>query len=200
VVRAYRTLLAAALLASISACGHEVLVLSPEPTATEIAPQPLGLTVGVLPGSFDRTRLQPKGILDRFAEALRDQKLFQGVMYPVPAGVTTRWELELLAADEAFEPNSNIWKSALATLLLPAVFVIKLQNDYTLHLEALLLHDREVIGTYRGEGRIRHRYGVYANRRAVDLDGVETAVRVASRAVLTELARDLPRIESENLR
>ena len=75
--------------------------------------------------------------------------------------------------------------------------MIKLENDYTLELEALLLRRREVVGTYTGKARIRHRYNRYANRAEVNAAGVEAAVRRATRGVLAGLAADAERIRGE---
>jgi hypothetical protein len=194
VAQAYRALLCTALLGVGSGCAHEVVLLDPSTEAPGQTSEPLGLTVSVLPGSFDRCRLQPKGVLERFATALREARLFQGVLYPVPRDVRTPWEIEILAADEIWEPNSNLWKAFLATALLPTALFVKLENDYTLELELLLLENRTVVGSYRGQARIRHRYGRYANRAVVDAQGVETAVRVATHAALARLEDDLERI------
>ena len=101
----YPALFVAALLLFGSGCAHEVIVLEPSAAGPEAAQiqdppnSPLPLTVSVLPGSFDRCRLHPRGVLDRFAAALREAQLFQGVLFPVPADVRTEWEIEILAAD-----------------------------------------------------------------------------------------------------
>jgi hypothetical protein len=192
-------LLLGAVLASVAGCAHEVQVLEPTDSTLEPSSAPLGLTIAVLPGAFDRSRLQPQGVLERFAEALREARLFQGVLYPVPRGVEARWEIELIASDEVFEPDSNFWKSALASALPPVAIFVKLQNDYALRLEALLLENRTVVGSYAGEARIRHRYGPYANRLEVDADGVEAAVRGAAWAALGRMAQDMPRIRQLTL-
>jgi hypothetical protein len=188
----------AALVIFSSACAHQVIVLEPSVSTPEATQEPydapLPFTVSVLPGSFDRCRLHPRGVLERFAGALREAQFFQGVLFPVPADVRTPWEIEILAADSVYEPDSNFWKAFLATAILPAAFFVKLQNDYTLQLEALLLENRLVVGTYKGEARIRHRYGQYANRTTVNAEGVEVAVRVASEAALSHLRVDLERV------
>ena len=105
-----------------------------------------------------------------------------------------------MAVDAATEPDSNFWKSALAAALLPAAFFVKFENDYALRLEALLLQDRVIVGSYLGEARIRHRYGPYANRREADAEGVEVAVGTATRLALAALAADLDRIAEANRR
>ena len=191
--RAYRSWLLGALL-GLAGCSHEVVLLDPEPPAPTSGSRPLGLTVSVLPGAFDRTRLRPEGVLERFSTALREANLFQGVLYPVPRDIRTEWELELVVADEGEEPDSNFWKAAIAAALPPVALIVRLENEYTLHLEALLLRNRTVIATYVGEARVRHRYGPYANRSIADAEGMELAVRVASRAALGRLHDDLPRI------
>ena len=116
----------------------------------------------------------------------------QGVMCPVPAGADPFWELELIGHDEAQEPDSNFWKSALAAGLFPLAPFITLENDYTLRLEALVLRRRELVGSYSGEARIQHRYGLYANKNEMSADGFELAVRDATRALLADLAQHLP--------
>jgi hypothetical protein len=196
---AYRGLALGALLL-LAGCAREVLLVSPDAGSLDPPSIPVPLTVSILPGSFEKSRLRPEGVLERFADALRDARLFEGVLYPVPSGVTTRWEIELLAGDEAFEPDSNFWKSALAAALFPTAVFVKLENDYALRLEALLLQDRVVVGSYLGEARIRHRYGPYANRQAADAEGVEVAVSTATRLALGALAADLDRIEQANRR
>jgi hypothetical protein len=193
-MEAYRGLLMGALLGLVAGCAHEVVLLEPTGSMPEMRTTPLGLTVAVLPGAFDHSRLNPEAVLERFADALREAHLFQGVLYPVPGSVESRWEIELIASDEAFEPGSNFWKSALSSAFPPAALFVKLQNDYALRIEALLLRDRVVVGTYPGEARIRHRYGPYANRQAVNVDGIESAVVGASREALARIREDLPRI------
>lgn len=195
---AYRGIAAAALLALLASCAHDVTLLDGSDAAGQSPGAPVGLTVAIFPGSFERCRLEPEGVVHRFAAALREARLFQGVMYPVPQGATARWEIELVASDEALEPASNRWKGAVASLLLPAAFVVKLQNDYHLRLEALLLKEGVLVGSYGGEARIRHRFGPYANRSAANAEGVELAVGTAARAVLARMSEDLGRIDREN--
>jgi hypothetical protein len=172
-----------------------VVVLNPVDERTKPA-EPLGLTVSLYPGSFERTRLQEKGVLGRFARELREAEVFQAVLYPVPSGVITRWELEILATDGGDEPDSNRWKGAIAAALPPLAPFVTLENDYTLRLEALLLKDRVLVGSYVGEAHIRHRYGPYANRREADQAGVEAAVRTATRGVLQAVHADHDRIDA----
>ena len=113
----------------------------------------------------------------------------------MPEGVRTRWEIELVASDGGEEPDSNLWKAAFAAALPPLAWLVTLESDYTLRLEALLLQNRVLVGSYVGEAHIRHRYGPYAKRGAADREGVEVAVRTASAAVLRELRGDRTRIE-----
>jgi hypothetical protein len=115
----------------------------------------------------------------------------------VPEGAEPTWELQLAGADSAFEPDSNFWKSALASALFPLAFAVHLENDYTLELEALLVQRREVRVTYTGSARIRHRYQPYADRVAMNAEGFELAVEGATRAILAAFARDAQRLRQE---
>jgi hypothetical protein len=201
VLQTYPALLVAALVIFSSACAHEVIVLEPAVSAPEATPaqrpsdSPLPFTVSVLSGSFDRCRrLRERVVLERFAVALREARLFQGVLFPVPADIRPPWEIKILAADSVSEPNSNLWKAFFATLIPPTAFFLKLENDYALELEALLLENRVLVGTYRGEARIRHRYGRYANRTTVNAEGADVVLRTASEAALSHMRADLERI------
>lgn len=186
------------LLLVLTACAHEVVWQGEEPEAIPAAEVPAGLTMAVLPGSFDRARVTAEGVTERFARALREARLFQGVMYPVPPGVSPRWEIELVARDTVHEPDSNFWKAALASALPPLALVLTLENDYTLELEALVLYERELVASYRGTAPIRHRYQQYANRQAADLQGIELAVTRATEIILAAIARDVERLMQED--
>lgn len=175
-------------------CSYEAVWLGPEPPQVSGPPDPAPLTVGLRPGGFDRSRLKPGGVLARFREELRRAALFQGLMYPIPAGADPTWTLELSAADGAFEPDANFWKGALASALPPAALFVRLENDYKLRLEALMVRERLVVATYVGEATIRNRYGTYANRTLVDAAGTELAVGGASRQILAALSGDLDRL------
>jgi len=187
-----------ALLVLLAGCAHEVIELgAPEPPL--VAPAvPLPLTVAVRDGSFERSHLNPSGIMLHFARELREARVFQGVMYPVPPDITPRWEIELAASDGGYEPNSNFYKSALANFLFPLAFFIWLQNDYTLELEALLLRDRELITSYRSEVTIRHRYQLRADRVQMQAEGLEKLAGRATRQILAAMAADTGRIEEAN--
>jgi len=180
------------------ACSHEVIPITKVPPLAVPAATTIPLTVAVGEGSFERSRLNGEGVVLLFAEELRESGIFAGVMHPVPPGASPRWEIELLAADSGVEPDSNFWKSAIASGLPPFAFFIWLQNDYTLELEALLLDRRELVRSYRGRASIRHRYQQYANRAEVEAEGVELLVRSATRLILDALARDLPGLEQLN--
>jgi hypothetical protein len=189
-----------ALLAAFVACAHEVVRLSEDPPSLEPPTAPIPLTVAVVVGSFDRTRLNADGVTALFAEELREAGIFQGVMSPVPPGASPRWEIQLAGSDSALEPNSNYWKSALTAALPPFALFVSLQNDYTLELEALLLDRRELIKSYTGKASIRHRYKRYANRVQMDVEGVEVVVRATTRRILAALAQDAAEIEGRNAR
>ena len=182
----------AALLALGTACAHQTLRIGPEPPAIVAPATPAPFTLGIGVASFDRTRLEGDAVAERFVRALRNARLVQAVMYPVPAGADPVWELELTGRDEATEPDSNFWKSALAAGLVPLAPFMTLENDYTLRLEALVLRRRQLVGSYAGEARIQHRYGPYANKAKMGADGFELAVREATRALLADLSAHLP--------
>jgi hypothetical protein len=159
---------------------------------------PIGLTVAVVPGSFERSRINPDAIVELFARELQEARLFQGVMFPVPPGADPTWEIELAGSDRAVEPDSNRWKSALVSAIVPLAFFIRLQNDYTLELQALLLRKRELMQTYTATASIRHRYQAYANRTQMDLEGVEVVVGSATRSILDAIAADAVGLERLN--
>lgn len=185
------------LLLALTGCSHEVVWLGEaSPEVSSVKPK-VPLTVAVVLGAFDETRLQGPGVLERFARALRETEIFEGVMFPVPDGAEPSWELQLAGSDSAFEPDSNFWKSAVASALFPLAFAVRLENDYTLELEALLVHRREVRATYTGSARIRHRYQPYADRVAMNAEGFELAVEGATRAILAAFARDAERLRLE---
>ncbi len=175
-------------------CSHEVVWLG-EP-APEVEP-PLvrsPLTVGVVAGEFSRSRLDSRGVLDRFARELRAAELFEGIMYPVPPGVEPSWEIRLTASDSAVEPNANFWWSALAGALPPAALFVTLRSDYTLELEALVVREHALVTTYRAQAAIQNRWQPYANTAEAGANGVEVAVSGATREILAALSRDLPRL------
>ncbi|MFQ5699828.1 MAG: hypothetical protein ACE5IL_16315 [Myxococcota bacterium] len=188
---------ALALLLALSGCAHEVLLLTAAPPEIGELDPPLPVTLAVQLGPFADTRLRGASVVERFAHALRDARLAQGVLFPVPTGVRPSFELVLAGSDSAEEPNSNFWGAALASALPPLALFVHLRNDYTLELEALLVRRGEVIGTYRGRATIRHRYQVYAPRAEVEAEGVEAAVGSATRQILAALALDAPRLNVE---
>lgn len=190
-----RSLLVAALL--VLGCAHEVVWIGDQPAPTEPPAEPLPVTVAVGVRSFEAKGLAEGGVVQRFARGLRAARLFQGVMYPVPAGAQPQWDLQLLASDTASEPDSNRWKAALASALPPLAFVVWLESEYQLELEVLLLRDREIIRSYSVVAHIRHRYQTYADKRQMDLDGKEVVVGGATRDLLVAIARDLPSLSEE---
>jgi hypothetical protein len=155
------------------------------------------LTVAVVLGAFDQSRLEGPGVVERFARALREAAIFEGVMFPVPEGAAPTWELQLAASDSAFEPDANFWKAALAAAVLPLAFAVHLESDYTLELEALLVRRRELLATYTATARIRHRYQLQADRVAMNAEGFEVAVAGATRQILVSLARDAERLRRD---
>ena len=176
-------------------CAHEVVRLNPEMLRVETPAAPIPLTVAVVSGSFDKTRLHPQGIVEYFVRELRAAKLFEGVLYPIPPGENPIWQIELAGSDSAVEPNSNFWRSALVTALPPLAAVFSLQNDYTLNLEALLLQRRKLVRDYQARATIRHRYQYYADRTKMEAEGVEVVVGAATSKILNAIAQDTPRLE-----
>ncbi len=193
--RAATTLFA---LLALCGCAYQVIPLGDEPPAITPPEAPLSLTVAVREGSFDNSQLNPNGILDFFAEELREARLFEGVMYPIPPGVHATWELEIAASDSGVEPDSNFWKSFLAYALPPLSLGIYLQNDYTLELQALLLRDRHLVETYRSRATIRHRYQTNAPRAKMQAEALDLLARRATRQILAEVAADADRLAREN--
>jgi len=188
-----------ALLGPLAGCAGQVVWLGdPEPPLNPPPAEPLGFTVAVATRSYEATRLDEKGVLDRFAASVRASNLFLSVMYPIPAGVEPEWELQLIARDSASEPNSNIWRSALVSFFFPAAWFIDLESEYTFDVEALLVRRREVIGTYTTKGHIKYVYQAYANKPQLEQTGVETIVRRTTDSLLAALAADAGRIAAED--
>ena len=187
------------LLLALAGCAHEVQVLGKSAPALE-SRAPLPLTLAVAIGSFDRSRIDARGITDLFARELRAAHLFEGVMYPIPAGASPRWELELSGSDAVSEPDSNFWKAGLAGFFAPLAFLLWLENDYELQLEALLIERRELVHTFRASARIRHRYQRFANRQKMEAEGIEQVVSRAAREMLTAIQREAPTLERLNAR
>ena len=188
-----------ALLGPLTGCAGQVVWLGdPEPPLNPPPAEPLGFTVAVGVRSYEATRLEEKGVLDRFAASVRASNLFLSVMYPIPEGFDPEWELQLIARDAASEPNSNIWRSALVSFFFPAAFVVDLESEYTFDVQALLVRRHEVIGTYTSKGHIKYVYQAYANRPQLEQTGVETIVRRTTDSLLAALAADAGRIAAED--
>jgi hypothetical protein len=175
-------------------CAHEVVWLGEPAPEFESPLVRSPLTVGVVAGEFSNSRLDPRGVLDRFAADLRQAALFEGIMYPVPPGVEPTWEIRLTASDTAVEPNANLWWSALASALPPAALFVTLRSDYTLELEALVVRERTLVTSYRAQAAIQNRWQPYANTAEAGANGVQIAVSGATREILAALSRDLPRL------
>ncbi len=191
-----RAVLAATLVGGLAlvGCAHEVVWLGQPAPEVEAPLVRSPLTVGVVAGEFGASRLEPRGVLDRFASDLRAAALFEGIMYPVPPGVEPTWEIRLTASDRAEEPATNFWWSALASAVPPAALFVTLRSDYTLELEALVVRERALVSTYRAQAAIQNRWQPYANTARAGANGVEVAVGGATREILAALSRDLPRL------
>jgi len=191
-------LLLVSLLASLAACSHNVVwrgethepIAAPEP--------PLPMVVGVVVRSFEAERVAERGLVERFARQLEQKQLFQGVLFPVPADHTPRWELQLLVRDSAAEPESNFWKAAIGSVLVPAAWFITLRSEYELELQALLVQHGRVVGTYDATGELTYEFGLYANRQAMDIEGIEVMVSRVTGRVISDLAADADAIAREN--
>ncbi len=72
-------------------CSHDVLTIDEAALPRDSVERPIGLTVAIVAGSFDRSRVKPAGIVDRFARKLREERVFQGVIYPIPTGANPTW-------------------------------------------------------------------------------------------------------------
>ncbi len=190
--------LIALLTAATLGCSHEVIPFDEAKLPREPLAEPIGLTVAVAPGSFEGSRVNPAGIVDLFARKLKEERIFRGVIFPVPAGARPTWELELSGSDRVVESDANGWKAFLSTVVFPLTLFVRFENDYTLELQALLLHRREVVQTYRATATIRHRYQRYANRATMDAEGIEIVVSVATWAILSAIARDAEKLERLN--
>jgi hypothetical protein len=175
-------------------CAHEVVWLGDPAPELESPLVRSPLTVGVVAGEFSKSRLDPRGVLDRFASDLRSAALFEGIMYPVPPGVEPTWEIRLTASDSAVEPTANLWWSALASAVPPAALFVTLRSEYTLELEALVVRERTLVTTYRAQAAIQNRWQPYANTAEAGANGVQVAVSGATREILAALSRDLPRL------
>ena len=112
----------------LAGCAHEVIEVDAEAPPIATPSVPLPLTVAVREGSFERSHLNPGGVMTHFADELRASRVFQGVMYPVPRGAEPRWEIQLAAVDGGSEPDSNFYKSAVASALFPLACFIWLEN------------------------------------------------------------------------
>jgi hypothetical protein len=182
-------------------CAGRVDWLGAPPPPLAVPPaQPLSFTVAVVSRAYEATRIDEKGVLDRFAAALRGSDLFLNVMYPIPPGVDPEWELQLITRDSASEPNSNIWRSALVSFFFPTAWLIDLESEYTLDFEVLLVRNQTVVGTYRSKGHIKYVYQAYANKPQLEKTGVETIVARTTGDVIAALTADASRIEAEDRR
>ena len=164
--------------------------MAPDEEPEFVPGTPLPVTFAVRPGSFARSRLRPSGIVSHFAAGLREAALVQGVLFPVPEGVTPRFAIELSAADGGSEPDSNFWLAALAYGLFPAAPFVYLQNDYSLELQALVVREREIVATYRATAQLRNRYQINANKAAMEAEGLDLLARRCTRQLLAQMSAD----------
>jgi hypothetical protein len=178
----------------LAGCASQVQLLSGETSAVAAPAAPLPMTVAIGVRAFEATGIKERGLSDRFASALRDAKLFQAVMYPIPAGANPRWELQLLVRDSATEPNSNFWKSAVASAFLPAAFVIWLESEYMLSMEVLFLQRSEILASYTAESQVRYRWQLNANKLELAAEGAESVIQHTVRQILAQLVASAPQL------
>jgi hypothetical protein len=183
-----------------SGCAHEVIDLGTPPPPLPGGGARLELTVTVVPGSFEASRLSPEGLTQHFADQLRTAGLFAGVIQPAPAGLEPLWEIQLSARDGGSEPDANFWKSLVGNALPPLLFFVHLENDYQLDLTALLLRQREIVGTYTAHAAIRHRYQAYADHVAMENEALASLARRTAQQIVVEIASDRERLRAEDQR
>lgn len=184
------------LLSACAACAHDVSWLADEPQGLAPPRQPIGLTIAVDVQSFEAKRLAERPFVERFAQSLREARLFQGVIHPIPDGFEPRWEIKLLVRDELIDPDSNFWKSALATAFLPLRFFLYQQEDYIVDVEALVTWRKEVVGSYTARGSVRHRFQAYDPRK--ELAAAELIVERTTQDLLAQIGADAERIDAED--
>ncbi len=145
----------------------------PGPAEPPIEPpaQPLGVTVSVREGSFDRSHLSPRGVLLAFEEELESARVFAAVLQWSP-DASPVWELELAASDYG-EPDA-----------------------YALELQAVLLRNRLLVATYFTKQAIRQATG-----QGTQLNiGPEQLAALGQRAIhelVRQLAADTDRLREE---
>ena len=153
------------------ALGCAASAPTPEELPIPSPSQPLEITVGIREGSFVRSHLSARGVLEAFREQLASARIFSEVL---PLASESPWELELAASDYGEE------------------------DAYTLELQALLLHRRELRATYFSKQSLRQEAGT---GREI-LVGPEQLAGLAERAIrelLRQLARDAERLRSEGV-
>ena len=180
----------------VAACAHEVVWLGSDAGPPVLPPvQRIPVTLAITMQSFEAQRIDEAAVIDRFAKQIAETELFQAVMYPIPPGVSPRWELRLLVKDSAAEPDANYWRAAIANFLLPAAFFIYMESEYTLEIEALLTQRGELVATYRSTGPIRYRYQDNADLFAMEREGLELIFERTSAEIIDALVRDAELIE-----
>lgn len=173
--------------------------LGDPPPAAVIAPEvPLPLTIAVTVRSFEARRLDEKGVVDRVAGALKQSRMFQAVMYPVPEGASPLWELQILARDALEAPESNVRKAFLAEFFLPLAFFTWLETEYRFEFEALLVRRQEIVRSYASQARILNRYQVRANDLEIQQAAAELVVDHIVRELLAALRNDFAEIQAAN--
>src|SRR5262245_12651394 len=81
-------LVLAVAMVALTGCAGQVVWLGEPPPPLAVPPaERLSFTVAVASRSFEAKRIDEKGVLDRFAAAVRSSDVFLNVMYPIPPGV-----------------------------------------------------------------------------------------------------------------
>ncbi len=156
------------------------------------------MTVALGLRAFEGNALDGDAILEHFVAELKGERLFQGVMYPIPPGADPVWELQLLGRGHDLEPNSNFWKAFFASALFPLAFVFHMRNDYTLELQAILVRNQEIVRTYTTESSVQYSYQINANQTLMRVEGAEILVGNAIRDLLAQIRKDRAAILIEN--
>lgn len=140
------------------------------PSIQIVAPsEPLAVTVAVREGSFDRSRLSPRGVLLAFLQELDSARVFARVLDRQPADADPVWELEMAASDYGEE------------------------DAYTLELQVLLLRRRELIATYWAKESLRQEAGT-GRQLALGPEQLAELAQRAIRELVRQLAADTERL------
>ncbi len=199
--RGRRALLSAVLIVlacAATSCAYEVAWLGDEPKPFAAPIPPLGWTVGVGVQSFEAKYALEPGVTERFVKELRGARLFESVLYPIPAGFDPVWELRLLVRETFVDPSSNFWKAVLNGIFFPARFFVYSDEEYALDVEAILTRRDQVVGTYAARGPIRYRYQAYSDELKREAEGVDLILARTTQEIFRQIAADASRLDAED--